>query len=131
MRRFTLRAGVTAVASMLTFISLARDARPANDEIKSYALKLCLDSNYDRSGGYVARKLKDESYLTLKYQLDEYRPGADRRLKAFVESSTADYYRAQVPMKDEEGRGPFNRIFEQCMGFYRSRALADFIKREL
>ena len=125
------RNALVAAAFALAFHLPACDARPADDQLKAYALKLCLDGNYERIGTYVARELRDESYLMLEYQLDEYRPNADKRLKAFVDSSTADYYLAQVPMKDEEGRGPFNRIFEQCMGFYRSRALADFVKREL
>ncbi|RDY68396.1 hypothetical protein DX912_06995 [Lysobacter soli] len=109
----------------------AAQPRISVDDAKAHALKLCLDGNYERSGGYVAREVRDESYLTLRYQLSDRRQNAGKRLAAFVESSTSNYYRAQLPMKDEEGRGPFNRIFEQCMGFYRSRALADFIKREL
>ena len=121
----------------LVFLALVCSTTPAaqpkisTEEAKAYALKLCLDGNYERSGRYMPRDLKDESYRPLQNKRSDWVKGADKRLRAFVESSTLNYYRAQVPMKDEEGRGPFNRIFEQCMGFYRSRALADFVIREL
>jgi hypothetical protein len=101
------------------------------EDAKAYALKICLDRNYERTGGYVARDLKDESYLPLRYQLSKRRPDAEKRLRAFTESSTADYYLAQVPMKDEDGRRPFNKVFALCVTFYRSKELNDFLSREL
>ncbi|MEL1266391.1 hypothetical protein AAD027_18730 [Pseudoxanthomonas putridarboris] len=100
------------------------------EEIKAYALKLCLDFNYAKLDGQVPSASKDKSYLLLEYQLDEIRPRARTKLHAFVTSQTANYALAQVPMKDEAGHGPFNKIFSQCMGFYRSKALEDFIARQ-
>lgn len=110
--------------------TLAAQPKFSIEEAKAYALKLCLDTNYERGGMYSPRDLKDESYLTLRNQLSDLNPNADRRLRAFVEASTFNYYLAQVPTKDEEGRGPFNKIFAQCMSFYRGKALSGYLLRE-
>lgn len=102
----------------------------ATEDVKAYALQLCLDQNYERSGRLESDQLRDRSYLLTTYALDNAKPGATARLRAFVAQQTADYHRGEVPMKDEARRGPFTRIFAQCMAFYRSPALRDFVARQ-
>ncbi|MCC3253444.1 MULTISPECIES: hypothetical protein [Xanthomonas] len=105
-------------------------AKPANSEdVKAYALQLCLDANYQRAGKYAEDQLRDRSFLTTTYALDNARAGATARLHEFVAKQTADFHRAEVPMKDEQRLGPYNRIFAQCMAFYRSAPLSEFVQR--
>ncbi|MBB3833484.1 hypothetical protein FHR55_001694 [Xanthomonas arboricola] len=122
-----------AVLATLTLQGNALAAgKPANpDEVKAYALQRCLDTNYVRSGKYAQDQLRDRSYLLTTYAMDNAKAGATDRLQRFVDASTAEFDRSEVPMKDEARRGPFNAIFARCMGFYRSPALADFIARQL
>ncbi|CAD7383961.1 hypothetical protein [Xanthomonas arboricola] len=126
---------VIAAAALLALslqVTAHAAGKPANrDDVKAYALQLCLDNNYQRSGKYTADQLRDRSYLLTSYALDNAKTGATDRLHRFVAERTADFHRAEVPMKDEARRGPFNRIFAQCMAFYRSPALNEFIAREL
>ena len=56
-------------------------AKPANSEdVKAYALQLCLDANYQRAGKYAEDQLRDRSFLTTTYALDNARAGATARL---------------------------------------------------
>lgn len=71
------------------------------------------------------------SYLLLQGEWEERTPGVTKRLQDFADAATRDYALAQVPLKDEDGKGPFNQVFIQCMKFFRSSALADFIGKEL
>ena len=119
-----------AVLTCLSGTTWAGDS-PPHDQIKAYALQLCLDTNYERAGKYAASSLKDESFRVLKYTLWNRDRNSPRRLESFVTTMTSNYYLGRVPLKDEEGRGPFNAIFGQCMAFYRSRALSNFIATEL
>ncbi|WP_115049358.1 hypothetical protein [Xanthomonas arboricola] len=124
---------IAAAALLMLSLQVTASAagKPADrNDIKAYALQLCLDNNYERSGKYTSDQLRDRSYLLTTYALDNARTGATDRLQRFVAERTADFHRAEVPMKDEARRGPFNRIFAQCMAFYRSPALNDFIARE-
>ena len=73
--------------------------------------------------------MRDRSFLTTTYALDNARAGATARLHEFVAKQTADFHRAEVPMKDEQRLGPYNRIFAQCMAFYRSAPLSEFVQR--
>lgn len=105
--------------------------KPADrEDIKGYALQRCLDNNYTRSGKYAPDQLRDRSYLLTTYAMDNAKAGATERLQRFVDASTAGFDKREVPMKDEARRGPFNRIFAQCMAFYRSPALNQFVARE-
>lgn len=115
--------GATAAPAMAA-------AKPANSEdVKAYALQLCLDANYQRAGKYAEDQLRDRSFLTTTYALDNARAGATARLHEFVAKQTADFDRAEVAMKDEQRLGPYNRIFAQCMAFYRSAPLSEFVQR--
>ncbi|CAD1794240.1 hypothetical protein XSP_002909 [Xanthomonas euroxanthea] len=125
---------VAAAALLALSLQVTANAAgaPANrDDVKAYALQLCLDNNYERSGKYTSDQLRDRSYLLTTYALDNAKVGATERLHRFVGEQTADFHRAEVPMKDEARRGPFNRIFAQCMAFYRSPALNEFIAHKL
>ncbi|MBB3778558.1 hypothetical protein FHY16_001301 [Xanthomonas campestris] len=125
---------VAAAALLALSLQVTANAAgaPANrDDVKAYALQLCLDNNYERSGKYTSDQLRDRSYLLTTYALDNAKVGATERLHRFVAEQTADFHRAEVPMKDEARRGPFNRIFAQCMAFYRSTALNEFIAHKL
>ncbi|WP_259151906.1 hypothetical protein [Xanthomonas sp. 3793] len=131
--RCRCRRAVTAVLlSAVSAVSTAAMAATpaATEDVKAYALQLCLDQNYERSGRLESDQLRDRSYLLTTYALDNAKPGATARLQAFVAQQTADYHRGEVPMKDEARRGPFTRIFAQCMAFYRSPALRDFVARQ-
>ncbi len=75
--------------------------------------------------------MRDRSYLLTTYAMDNAKTGATDRLNRFVDASTADFGNKTMPMKDEARRGLFNAIFAQCMDFYRSPALADFIAHRL
>lgn len=108
--------------------SPAAPGKPPSEDVKAYALQLCLDINYERAGKYKAGDLKDQSFLALRYKLSDR---SDRRLESFVRSRTGNFHLGQVPLKDEEGRGPFNGIFGQCMEFYRSKELQRFVTQEL
>ncbi|MEG8130631.1 hypothetical protein [Xanthomonas hortorum] len=121
-----------ALATLSLQVTASAAGKPANrEEVKAYALQLCLDNNYERSGKYASDQLRDRSYLLTTYALDNAKAGAPDRLHRYVAEQTEDFYRAEVPMKDEARRGPFNRIFAQCMGFYRSPALSEFIAQTL
>ncbi|PPT76900.1 hypothetical protein XaplCFBP3122_07640 [Xanthomonas arboricola pv. populi] len=124
-----------AAAALLALslqVTASAAGKPATrDDVKAYALQLCLDNNYERSGKYTSDQLRDRSYLLTTYALDNTKAGATDRLHRFVAEQTADFHRAEVPMKDEARRGPFNRIFAQCMAFYRSPALNEFIAQKL
>lgn len=111
----------------------ANAARPITHaaDVKAYALKLCLDGNYAKLGVQGTAETKDMSFLLLGYQLDESRPKVLDRLKSFVNTATENYALAQVSMKDEAKRGPFNKVFIQCMKFYHSRALDGFVQKQL
>ncbi|WP_126946357.1 hypothetical protein [Xanthomonas sp. BRIP62409] len=126
---------LVAAAALLALslqVTASAAGAPANrDDVKAYALQLCLDNNYERSGKYTSDQLRDRSYLLTTYALDNAKVGATERLHRFVAEQTAGFHRAEVPMKDEARRGPFNRIFAQCMAFYRSPALNAFIAHKL
>ncbi|NIK09857.1 hypothetical protein FHY11_003389 [Xanthomonas arboricola] len=126
---------LVAAAALLALslqVTASAAGAPANrDDVKAYALQLCLDNNYEHSGKYTSDQLRDRSYLLTTYALDNAKVGATERLHRFVAEQTADFHRAEVPMKDEARRGPFNRIFAQCMAFYRSPALNEFIAHKL
>ncbi|HEX5752996.1 MAG TPA: hypothetical protein VFZ09_42740 [Archangium sp.] len=113
-----------------TVSGAAGNRAPDPEALKAYALKLCLDSNYAKVGTLGPGAEKDRSYLLLQYALDNSRPKARQRLESFVKTTTADYYLAEVPMKDEGNVGPFNKIFAQCMDFYHSPALKKFLARD-
>ncbi|CCF70253.1 putative uncharacterized protein [Xanthomonas citri pv. punicae str. LMG 859] len=105
--------------------------KPADrEDIKAYALQRCLDDNYTHSGKYAPDQLRDRSYLLTTYAMDNAKAGATDRLHRFVDANTAGLDKREAPMKDEARRGPFNRIFAQCLAFYRSQALDQFIARE-
>lgn len=101
------------------------------EEIKQIALQECLDTNYIKANLYSNDGLKDRSYLTQIYALDNSSPKYVKALHSFVEEKTGQFYKAQVPLKDEEARGPFNRVFSQCMNFYHSKDLDNFIKKNI
>ena len=61
--------------------------------------------------------------------LSEIWPTMSETDKERVAKQTADFHRAEVPMKDEQRLGPYNRIFAQCMAFYRSAPLSEFVQR--
>ncbi|MCL1550655.1 hypothetical protein [Xanthomonas nasturtii] len=122
---------ITLAALALQTTALAAGKPADREDIKAYALQRCLDNNYARSGKYAPDQLRDRSYLLTTYAMDNAKAGATDRLHRFVDANTADFDNGEVPMKDEARRGPFNRIFVQCMAFYRSPALTQFIAREL
>lgn len=106
-------------------------AKPAPipvDDLRDYALKRCLDSNYAKLGDIGKGARNDRSLLLLEYRMDNEVPGLRDGLIAFVEKTTADYFRAEVSMKDESHQGPYSRVFVQCMDFHRSAALRAFIE---
>ena len=133
--RFAIAAYAIAALMLVTLslqVTASAAGKPANrEDVKAYALQLCLDNNYARSGKYSSDQLRDRSYLLTTYALDNAKAGATDRLHRYVVEQTADFDRAEVPMKDEARRGPFNRIFAQCMAFYRSPALSEFIAHKL
>ena len=123
---------VIAVAALLALslqVTAHAAGKPANrDDVNEKTVRP-LDA--EGSGKDTADQLRDRSYLLTTYALDNAKTGATDRLHRFVAEQTADFHRAEVPMKDEARRGPFNRIFAQCMAFYRSPALNAFIAQEL
>ncbi|KPL48245.1 hypothetical protein XAXN_14830 [Xanthomonas axonopodis] len=121
---------ITLAALALQPPALAAGKPADREDIKAYALQRCLDNNYTRSGKYATDQLRDRSYLLTTYAMDNAKTGATDRLHRFVDANTAGLDKSEVPMKDEVRRGPFNRIFAQCMVFYRSPALNQFIARE-
>ncbi|ATS22036.1 hypothetical protein PK69_04605 [Xanthomonas phaseoli pv. phaseoli] len=121
---------ITLAAMTLQTPAMAAGKPADREDIKAYALQRCLDNNYTRSGKYAPDQLRDRSYLLTTYAMDNAKAGATDRLHRFVDASTAGLDKREVPMKDEARRGPFNRIFAQCMAFYRSPALHQFIARE-
>ncbi|MBZ2847777.1 hypothetical protein IPS18_06335 [Xanthomonas perforans] len=121
---------IILVAVALQASALAAGKRADREDIKAYALQRCLDNNYTRSSKYAPDQLRDRSYLLTTYAMDNAKVGATDRLHRFVDASTAGFDKREVPMKDEARCGPFNRIFAQCMAFYRSPALDEFIARE-
>ncbi|AZR22271.1 hypothetical protein [Xanthomonas vasicola] len=122
---------VITLAAMTLQTAAQAAGKPADrEDIKGYALQRCLDNNYTRSGKYAPDQLRDRSYLLTTYAMDNAKAGATERLQRFVDASTAGFDKREVPMKDEARRGPFNRIFAQCMAFYRSPALNQFVARE-
>ncbi|MEA9581457.1 hypothetical protein VC218_21970 [Xanthomonas nasturtii] len=122
-------AALLAAVSAVSTAAIAATPAAAED-VKAYALQLCLQQNYERSGRLEPDQLRDRSYLLTTYALDNAKPGATGRLQTFVAQQTADYHRGEVPMKDEARRGPFTTIFAQCMAFYRSPALRDFVAKQ-
>ncbi|KGE51633.1 hypothetical protein WCN79_16165 [Xanthomonas axonopodis pv. vasculorum] len=121
---------ITLAALALQPPALAAGKPADREAIKAYALQRCLDNNYTRNGKYAIDPLRDRSYLLTTYAMDNAKTGATDRLHRFVDANTAGLDKSEVPMKDETRRGPFNRIFAQCMVFYRSPALNQFIARE-
>ncbi|USI99685.1 hypothetical protein MUG10_16900 [Xanthomonas prunicola] len=121
---------IILAAMALQTTALAAGKQADREDIKAYALQRCLDNNYTRSGKYAPDQLRDRSYLLTTYAMDNAKAGATDRLHRFVDASTAGFDKSEVPMKDQARRGPFNRIFAQCMAFYRSPALNQFIARE-
>ncbi|PPV05085.1 hypothetical protein XBLMG947_3707 [Xanthomonas bromi] len=121
---------ITLAAMALQTTALAAGKPADREDIKAYALQRCLDNNDAHSGTYARDQLRDRSYLLTTYAMDNAKAGATDRLHRVVDASTSGFDKSEVPMKDEARRGPFNRIFAQCMAFYRSRALNQFIARE-
>ncbi|ASK91489.1 hypothetical protein KWH04_03495 [Xanthomonas campestris pv. trichodesmae] len=121
---------ITLAALALQTPALAAGKPADREDIKAYALQRCLDDNYTRSGKYAPDQLRDRSYLLTTYAMDNAKAGATDRLQRFVDANTGGLDKREVPMKDQARRGPFNRIFAQCMAFYRSPALNQFIARE-
>ncbi|MBB4721941.1 hypothetical protein FHY31_000238 [Xanthomonas euvesicatoria] len=121
---------ITLAALALQTPALAAGKPADREDIKAYALQRCLDDNYTRSGKYAPDQLRDRSYLLTTYAMDNAKAGATDRLQRFVDANTGGLDKREVPMKDQARRGPFNRIFAQCMAFYRSPTLNQFIARE-
>ncbi|APP74861.1 hypothetical protein [Xanthomonas vesicatoria] len=127
--RHTVITALLGAASIISTAAMASTPAAAED-VKAYALQLCLEQNYERSSRLEPDQLRDRSYLLTTYALDNAKPGTTGRLQAFVAQQTADYHRTEVPMKDEARRGPFTKIFARCMTFYRSPALRDFVAKQ-
>lgn len=92
--------------------------------LQEFALKTCLDINYEKIGAYQIENLKD--YTNLKDTL----PAIERKkLVEFTKINTNEFYTENLPIKSEEQKPPYNAIFGRCMNFYKSKKLIKLINK--
>lgn len=89
---------------------------------REFALKVCLNSNYERLGVYKTKALKD--YTRVQQTLD---PQKSMRLIEFIERNTGEFYTENLPIDSELDPPPYNAIFGRCINFYKSNELNDFL----
>lgn len=89
---------------------------------REFALKVCLNSNYEKLGVYRAKSLKD--YTRVQRTLD---PQKSMRLIEFIEKSTGNFYTENLPIESELDPPPYNAIFGRCINFYKSSELNNFL----
>lgn len=88
-----------------------------------FALKLCLDRNYENLGAYKKVELKDYSAFDL------VTPEQNFALFDFVDKHTHFFYQENLPIHIESYPPPYNAIFQRCMEFYHSKELKKFIRK--
>lgn len=90
---------------------------------QDFALKVCLDDNYEKINAYKRVDLKDYSSFNLG--------GAEKQiaLSNFVEANTADFYKESLPIHIESRPPPYHAIFQRCIEFYKSDKLKKFIQK--
>ena len=90
---------------------------------QDFALKVCLDDNYEKINAYKRTDLKDYS----SFNLGE----AEKQISLinFIEANTADFYRENLPIHSEVRPPPYLAIFQKCMEFYKSDKLKKFIQK--
>ena len=121
-----------AVGVLLLFgIGACYGQEPDVERVKQRALQECLNNNYQALHAYNPHDLNDRSYFLEGVLLDK--DGTDRRsrgLSNFVKQHTATFHTAELPFKSENGTR-YNDVFAQCMGFYHSPELNQFITGKL
>lgn len=89
---------------------------------REFALKVCLNSNYERLGVYKTKALRD--YTRVQQTLD---PQRSMRLIDFIERNTGKFYTENLPIDSEFDPPPYNAIFGRCINFYKSSELNGFL----
>jgi hypothetical protein len=91
---------------------------------QEFALKICLDTNYEKLGAYRIEKLMDHTTLNQSMQPDD-----TLKLIDFTQENTSNFHTENLPIKSESHPPPYNAIFGRCIHFYKSRELIEFIKK--
>lgn len=87
-----------------------------------FALKVCLDDNYEKIKVYQRENLRDYSSFNVGT------PEQQLALSDFIKSNTKYFYKENLPIYVESSSEKSNAIFQKCMEFYKSDKLKRFIK---
>ncbi|MEP9321203.1 hypothetical protein ABKS89_28945 [Pseudomonas sp. LABIM340] len=90
---------------------------------KEFALKTCLDTNYEKLDSYKAKELMDHTSLSKNMP-----PAKILKLIDFTKAHTSFFHTENLPIKSESHPPPYNAIFGRCIHFYKSQGLSDFIQ---
>jgi hypothetical protein len=89
---------------------------------REFALKVCLNINYERLGVYKTKSLKD--YTRVERTLD---PQKSIELIEFIEERAGRFYAESLPIESEIDPPPYNAIFGRCINFSKSSDLKAFL----
>lgn len=90
-------------------------------DFRDYSLKLCLTKNYKELG----IELNDASKLSENHSVEEIYD-----LMNFVTQKTNEFHKKKYIIHMEERKDVIaNDIFLQCINFYKSKELSDFIEK--
>lgn len=112
---------------LILLCSFSAKAESSNNILSpnDYALKVCLDNNYEKINAYRREDLKDYSSFNIK-NVDQ-----QLLLSDFVKANTNAFYKENLPIHIESSPPPYNAIFQKCIGFYNSEKLKIFIKKNI
>lgn len=90
---------------------------------QDFALKVCLDDNYEKINAYQREGLKDYSSFNIRL------PEQQIALSNFVKANTGYFYKESLPIHIESRPPPYHAIFQRCMEFYKSEKLRKFVQK--
>ena len=90
---------------------------------QDFALKVCLDDNYEKINAYQRQNLRDYSSFDIRL------PEQQIALSNFVKANTGSFYKESLPIHIESRPPPYHAIFQRCIEFYKSDKLKKFIQK--
>lgn len=93
--------------------------------LSDFALKVCLDDNYEKITAYKRENLRDYS------SFESMTPEKQLELSDFVKKNTGNFYKENLSIHIESRNPPYNAIFQRCMEFYKSEKLKKFIRKNM
>lgn len=114
---------ILIVSLLMCFFNSAYAQKSKKLTQQDFALKVCLDDNYEKINAYQRNGLKDYSSFNIRL------PEQQIALSNFVKANTGYFHKESLPIHIESRPPPYHAIFQRCMEFYKSEKLRKFVQK--